>query len=247
MENIEVILNNITGGFIITYVISILLFIFVWVTIIRIVFRIIKQTINIAFFKKSVIKNTDDFFKPNKEVTFKDFKDVDKDKLAIFDTDDINKLKDYFYEMFLNFENAYNTLDFNKMHDLLTNQLYQNYYTGLSLNMKYGEKKIVENVKKKNMLIYDIDSTSYKQVVCTIIEISYISYTTNKNGQIIKGSKEHPITEKFEVIFRKDFQKNPITKCPNCGATVINNICEYCRTTLKNEKFKIHSIRKIID
>lgn len=247
MENIEVILNNITGGFIITYVISILLFIFVWVTIIRIVFRIIKQTINIAFFKKSVIKNTDDFFKPNKEVTFKDFKDVDKDKLAIFDTDDINKLKDYFYEMFLNFENAYNTLDFNKMHDLLTNQLYQNYYTGLSLNMKYGEKKIVENVKKKNMLIYDIDSTSYKQVVCTIIEISYISYTTNKNGQIIKGSKEHPITEKFEVIFRKDFQKNPIKKCPNCGATVINNICEYCRTTLKNEKFKIHSIRKIID
>ena len=247
MENIEVILNNITGGFIITYVISILLFIFVWITIIRIVFRIIKQTINIAFFKKSVIKNTDDFFKPNKEVTFKDFKDVDKDKLAIFDTDDINKLKDYFYEMFLNFENAYNTLDFNKMHDLLTNQLYQNYYTGLSLNMKYGEKKIVENVKKKNMLIYDIDSTSYKQVVCTIIEISYISYTTNKNGQIIKGSKEHPITEKFEVIFRKDFQKNPITKCPNCGATVINNICEYCRTTLKNEKFKIHSIRKIID
>lgn len=247
MENIEVILNNITGGFIITYVISILLFIFVWVTIIKIVFRIIKQTINIAFFKKSVIKNTDDFFKPNKEVTFKDFKDVDKDKLAIFDTDDINKLKDYFYEMFLNFENAYNTLDFNKMHDLLTNQLYQNYYTGLSLNMKYGEKKIVENVKKKNMLIYDIDSTSYKQVVCTIIEISYISYTTNKNGQIIKGSKEHPITEKFEVIFRKDFQKNPITKCPNCGATVINNICEYCRTTLKNEKFKIHSIRKIID
>lgn len=247
MENIEVILNNITGGFIITYVISILLFIFVWITIIRIVFRIIKQTINIAFFKKSVIKNTDDFFKPNKEVTFKDFKDVDKDKLAIFDTDDINKLKDYFYEMFLNFENAYNTLDFNKMHDLLTNQLYQNYYTGLSLNMKYGEKKIVENVKKKNMLIYDIDSTSYKQVVCTIIEISYISYTTNKNGQIIKGSKEHPITEKFEVIFRKDFQKNPIKKCPNCGATVINNICEYCRTTLKNEKFKIHSIRKIID
>ena len=247
MENIEVILNNITGGFIITYVISILLFIFVWVTIIKIVFRIIKQTINIAFFKKSVIKNTDDFFKPNKEVTFKDFKDVDKDKLAIFDTDDINKLKDYFYEMFLNFENAYNTLDFNKMHDLLTNQLYQNYYTGLSLNMKYGEKKIVENVKKKNMLIYDIDSTSYKQVVCTIIEISYISYTTNKNCQIIKGSKEHPITEKFEVIFRKDFQKNPITKCPNCGATVINNICEYCRTTLKNEKFKIHSIRKIID
>lgn len=247
MENIEVILNNIGGGFIITYIISILLFIFVWVTIIRIVFRIIKQTINIAFFKKSVIKNTDDFFKPNKEVTFKDFKDVDKDKLAIFDTDDINKLKDYFYEMFLNFENAYNTLDFNKMHDLLTNQLYQNYYTGLSLNMKYGEKKIVENVKKKNMLIYDIDSTSYKQVVCTIIEISYISYTTNKNGQIIKGSKEHPITEKFEVIFRKDFQKNPIKKCPNCGATVINNICEYCRTTLKNEKFKIHSIRKIID
>lgn len=247
MENIETMLNNIGGGFIITYIISILLFIFVWITIIRIVFRIIKQTINIAFFKKSVIKNTDDFFKPNKEVTFKDFKDVDKDKLAIFDTDDINKLKDYFYEMFLNFENAYNTLDFNKMHDLLTNQLYQNYYTGLSLNMKYGEKKIVENFKKKNMLIYDIDSTSYKQVVCTIIEISYISYTTNKNGQIIKGSKEHPITEKFEVIFRKDFQKNPITKCPNCGATVINNICEYCRTTLKNEKFKIHSIRKIID
>lgn len=247
MENIEVMLNNVGEDFIITYVISIILFIFVWVTIIKIVFRIIKQTINMVFFKKSVIKNMDKFFKSSKDVNANGFKDVSKNKLAIFDTDDINKLKDYFYEMFLNFENAYNTLDFNTMHDLLTNQLYNNYYTGLSINMRYGEKKIVENIKKKSMLIYDIDSTSYKQVVCTIIEISYISYTTNKNGQIIKGSKEKPITEKFEVIFRKDFQKESITKCPNCGATVINNICEYCRTPLKTEKFKIHSIRKIID
>ena len=80
-----------------------------------------------------------------------------------------------------------------------------------------------------------------------MIEVSYVSYTLNKYGNIISGNRNEAITERFEVTFRKDFERKEVIKCPNCGADVVGNKCEYCRKTIKNEEFKISSIKKIID
>ena len=33
---------------------------------------------------------------------------------------------------------------------------------------------------------------------------------------------------------------------PNCGAQIVGNKCEYCRTTLKDVEFKISNLKKII-
>ena len=78
-----------------------------------------------------------------------------------------------------------------------------------------------------------------------MIEISYLNYVIDKNGYISSGNRESKITEQFEVVFRKDFNKEKIDRCPNCGANISGNKCEFCRTVIDNEEFKISSIKRI--
>ncbi len=217
--------------------------------IIKFIVNSIKMIRIHKFFKSNVVRcmpNNEQAVDANNQR--KDvYKDVSKNKLEMFNTDNINSLKDYFYNLFLNFENAYNNLDYNMMKMLSTKQLFQNYYTGITLDLKAGQKKIINNIERQNVVIYELDSTIAKQTLSAMIEISYITYTINKDGYVISGSRDNSVVEKFDVTFRKDFEKEDVTKCPSCGANIVGNKCDFCRTTIRNIDFKISSIKRIID
>ena len=238
MEYNDIYSTLIVGGvaMIIQFAINITIFYIILSTILK----IIKRAANHKYFKNNVVVN--DSVKYTKEK----YVDISKDELATFNTDDLDTFKNYFYKIFLEFETAYNNLDYNTMRTLSTKQLFHNYHTGITLDLEVGKKRIINNIQKKKVIIYEVFSSTAKQVVSAMIEISYINYTVDKNGIVISGSRDYKTTEKFEVIFRKDFEREDIINCPNCGATVVGNKCEYCRTTLKNVEFKISSIKKIV-
>ena len=175
------------------------------------------------------------------------YRDVSKSKLAKFNTDDINTLKKYFYDIFYRFEVAYNRLDYNEMKLLSTRQLYENYHTGITLDLKVGRKKVIDSIVKKDVIIYELDTTLIKQVASVMIEVSYINYMMDKHGYIVSGNRNEPTTQKFEVQFRKDFELNEKTHCPNCGAILSGDMCEYCKAKVNSTEFKICSIRKIME
>ena len=195
------------------------------------------------YFKNNVIKSSSDTIDGKKNI----YVDVTKGELKDFNTDDINALKDYFYDIFYKFENAYNNLDYNTMKMLSTSQIYNNYHTGISLDLKVGKKRVINNIQRVNVVLYEIDSTVAKQVASVMIEVSYINYTLDKNGYVISGNKEIQVNEKFDITFRKDFERKPITKCPNCGANLEGSKCSYCDSVIKDVEFKISSIKRIID
>lgn len=215
-------------------------------SIVSTIIKIFKRTANHKFFKNNIIYknlNQGDYnIKKNNE-----YKDVTKETLSRFNTEDLNGLKEFFYNKFVEFENAYNDLDYNAMKILSTKQMFQNYYTGISLDLETGKKRIIKDIEKKKVILFELDSTIAKQVATLMIEISYINYLLDKNGNVISGSRFDKTTEKFEVVFRKDFSREEITKCPNCGSSIVGNQCEYCRSIVKNEEFKISSIKKIIE
>ena len=202
--------------------------------IIKIV-RAVKMQQNMNYFANNVINNLQE----------SKYKDVSKDRLEYFHIDDIGSFKNSLYEIFEEFEKAYNSLDYNTMKQISTSQLYENYYTGMSLNITDGKKKVIDDIVRKQVVVFAIDSTTVKQIVQTLITISYISYTIDKKGYIISGSKDEKITETFEVTFKKEYTKENFQTCPNCGATVSGKKCDYCRTTIKDNEFKISSIKKV--
>jgi len=238
-------------GFIGVYIIFQYIMIIVILSfIIKTITQAIRRSMNHIFFKSNVIINNKRQNNIN-ELDINKYKrtynDVTKDKLAMFNTDDIDSLKDFFYNKFEEFEIAYNNLDYDVMRILSTKQLFQNYYTGITLDLKIGKKRIINAIEKKKVILFEIDSTIAKQTACAMIEISYLNYMTDKHGHVISGSRDKKITERFEVTFRKDFEKDEYVKCSNCGATVSGKRCDYCRTAIRNEEFKISSIKRIID
>ena len=166
-------------------------------------------------------------------------------RLSVLNIDNMDILEDYVYDLFIKFENAINSLDYNTMASLATSKLYSLYHTDLSLNAKYGRKKIIKDIERKKVLVYDIFSSDERQMLYTIIEVEYVSYTINKDGKIVSGGNL-PVKERFEVIFTKKYTSDEVIKCPNCGNNVLGSRCSYCRTDLRNQDFKIESIKKIV-
>ena len=232
---------------------SFLLHILFWVSIFKFIINTFRRKKVHDFFKNNVIYNQENTVCNRMTVRGKSnkykriYNDVTRDKLIKFNTDNINELKKYFYEKFVQFEQAYNSLDYNTMKILSTKQLYNNYYTGITLDLRAGKKRVITDIENKKVILFELDSTTIKQVASLMVEISYFNYTLDKNGYIISGSRENKITEKFEVEFRKDFERKDVLTCPSCGAKVVGNKCDYCRNPIKNVDFKISSIKKIIE
>lgn len=224
-------------------IIMILLYYLIPFILVLIIYKYIRKNNNKRYFRNNVV-----FLENNLNSTFVNkYQDVSLDKLQRFNTDNIDLLKDYFYNLFLQFENAYNNLDYNKMKMLSTKELFYNYYTGINLNLKGNKKRVIENIQKEDVILFELDSSSIKQVATLMIKISYNTYMVNKDNMVVNGNKSEVVTEKFEVSFRKDFGKNQIIKCPNCSANISGSICEYCHTQIDNIEFKINSIKKIVE
>ena len=205
----------------------------------------IKRSQTRSYFKSNII-----YIKETKSINTKNptvHVDVSKNNLARFNTDDLAALKNYFYDIFHRFEVAYNNLDYATMKALSTKQVYQNYYTGISLDLKAGRKKIIDNIVREKVVLFELDSTSMKQTASLYVEISYFNYVVDKHGYVVKGNKHYAKKDKFVVNFRKDFNNKELHNCPNCGARLNDGKCSYCKSVLLEEEFKISAIKKIVN
>ena len=103
-----------------------LFFIFTFYFVFLKIVNSIRKKINHNFFKNNVINN-----QIYQDVSFQDEKnryaDITKKELEEFNTQDLKSFKNYFYNLFIDFETAYNNLDFNMLKTLSTKQLFQNY------------------------------------------------------------------------------------------------------------------------
>lgn len=229
--------------FMFVWFMQILLFIYFFYFVITIITNSIKRDNSHSFFKNNVIYRTDYEERKKKNV----YEDVGYEQLQKFNTDNLHGFKNKFYQIFEDFEYAYNDLDYEQMKRLTTPQMYNNYSTGIKLDLEVGKKKIIKDIKRNKLILYELDSTVAKQSASVYLEVSYISYTINKQGLVTSGNRYKPVTEKFEITYRKDYGKDEVIKCPNCGATVTGDKCEYCRSTIPPIDWRIHNIRRILD
>ena len=230
-------------------VVLIVLFLWAWpISFPLLIYYIYKKNKNKKYFKSTIInKNgniTNGLFN-NIQDTYVDINDY---KLEWFDTNDINVLKKHFGNLFIDFEKSLNNLDYNTLYNICTPSLYELYHSDLTVNLKLGNKKIIDNVSIEKMVIYNTTKTEEEQKVYVMLEMKSNSYTMNSSGKIASGSPMLPLKEEFIVVFIKKLKKKDTdqSRCPNCGATVTSTRCEYCKTEFKQYDFKIDAIRKLV-
>ena len=222
-------------GFVTVYIIFIAFFISIIFIFVASVINRVRRTFINNEFRNSVITR----FEGREN-------DISKKKLAEYNIDSITQLKEYLSDIFIRFENAYNNLDYNIMKELSTSSLFNKYYTGVTLDLKFGYKRIISDITKEEIIIYDIHNSEDKQIISSVIGVSYHNYKINKSGDIISGDNTKKVIEQFEVIFERGNINTDISKCPHCGAEITGTTCNYCRKTIIDDTYRISSIRRII-
>ncbi len=211
------------------------------ISIPAIIFFALKKRKNNKKFKSTLINN-EDYLNNLKSGKYCDVKPFE---LSAFDIRDIDKLKSFLFDIFVKFENAYNNLDYNAMYNLSSKKIFNMYYSSIECNSKSDEKRIIKDIEKNRMIIYKVSSSEERQMIFTMVEVSYINFVQNMNGKIISGSPTKKIKESFEITFLKSYGDKDLFRCPNCGANLKGTTCEYCNSKVNNCEFKIDSIKRI--
>ena len=226
----------------------IIVFLFFWAWPISfpiLIYCIIRKRKKKKKFKESLInRNNGGYYFNNIKDTYID---IDDYKLKHFDTNDLGALKNYFGNMFLEFEKAYNNVDYNTLYNICTRSLFNLYKSDLDVKTKLLQKKTIDDVNIDKMVIYNSTKNEDEHKVFIMIGIDSINYLQNSNGRVIAGNALNKIHEEFIVTFVKQLKKDEkSSRCPNCGAMINSTKCEYCKTEFKEYDFRICSINKLV-
>lgn len=147
---------------------------------------------------------------------------------------DVLRLKEELFNKFVEVQEAWMNFDYDKLRQLCSDELYNQYKTDLeALKLTYG-KNIMADFQKKNLIITDVLITKTTIKVELKLRVSFKDYVINtKTGEVTKGSKINRVRNEYNLVFVKLI--NNIKKCPSCGASLNNQVkCEYCGCVVPN-------------
>lgn len=137
------------------------------------------------------------------------------------------------YKMFLNIEDAWMNFDMEKVHNIITDEMFNMYESQLSSMEIKGEQNIMKDFNLKGSAIKDVVCQNDNIEIKTQYIIEFYDYIIEKStGKVLRGNKLRKIRMHYEFTFIMNNNENAkIDTCPNCGAHVDVNsagTCEYC-------------------
>lgn len=137
------------------------------------------------------------------------------------------------YKMFLDIEDAWMNFDMEKVHNIMTDEMFNMYESQLSSMDVKGEQNIMKDFVLKGSAITDAIKQNDNIEIKTQYIIEFYDYIIEKSsGKVLRGTSSRKIRMHYEFTFiMSDNKDNKIDTCPNCGAHVEVNsagTCEYC-------------------
>ena len=125
-------------------------------------------------------------------------------------------------------------IDYNKLQQLLTNELYNTYKSQLkSLEIKH-QKNIMDSFELVENRIVSYDYKNNELTLKTYLKVKFYDYVVDKNNKVLRGNKNRRIVMTYNLTFIKSLGKVEDT-CPNCGASLEGNAtnnCPYCKSII---------------
>ena len=87
-------------------------------------------------------------------------------------------------------------------------------------------------IDSKILSVQEVNNTLSVQ---TYLRVEMYDYVVDKDKKVLRGDKNHKIDIEYNITYTRPYEKQDITKCPNCGATLKKTTkgrCEYCRTLI---------------
>lgn len=143
------------------------------------------------------------------------------------------------YQMFLDVEDAWMNFELDKVHNIITDEMFNMYESQLSSMEIKGEQNIMNGFNLKDCAITNYINQNDNLEVETKYIIEFYDYIIDKaSGKVLRGSKSNKLRMYYNFTFIMKNTEQKIDKCPNCGAPVEVNasgVCPYCNSKIVGE------------
>lgn len=143
------------------------------------------------------------------------------------------------YKMFLDVEDAWMNFELDKVHNIITDEMFNMYESQLSSMEIKGEQNIMSGFNLKDCAITNYINQNDNLEVETKYIIEFYDYIIDKaSGKVLRGSKSNKLRMYYNFTFIMKNTEQKIDKCPNCGAPVEVNasgVCPYCNSKIVGE------------
>lgn len=143
------------------------------------------------------------------------------------------------YQVYHDIQDAYIDFDYDALHELVTDKLFNSYQTKIE-ELKYkDEKKVMTNFGYGGGHIINIFQKDGFDCIEVEINVAFYDYIVDKSQKIVKGTDKNKVLMTYNMVF--EIHKELEDKCFNCGEKVEANtaICPHCNTPSPNVNKKL--------
>lgn len=131
------------------------------------------------------------------------------------------------YQIFYEVQIAWMNFDYNRLRELVSDELYNMYFNELQTLQLKGQRNIMEGFKINQISLVNKKEDNGVIEYCANLNVSFYDYIIDAQGNVVRGKKNvyHAMTYLLTVAS----SSKKLDSCPNCSAPLPeNSICEYC-------------------
>ena len=148
---------------------------------------------------------------------------------------DSETIKNQFYQIFIDVQNAWMNFDYDSLKKLCSDELYNSYKSDLEVLQGNHGRNIMKDFHLVSLKFVSIDERNNILSVHVILNVSFYDYVIDDNtGKVIRGDTQHLYNNQYLLEYIKNIENISDIKCPNCGGNIINHICDSCHSTIDN-------------
>lgn len=204
-------------------------FLFVIISFVVSMTKMMSRTMN------SVAKTTQHFSNKYKQLS-------SEEANAVIPKFNIEEFNFKAYQIFYDVQMAWMNFDYDKLKELLTDELYNNYVMQLDTLKLKNHKNTMRDFELIEICLSSLKEENDKFIAEVYLNVKFYDYVENiKSGIILRGTPNRKLNNIYKLTFiRTKDESNNINECPRCGASVEGNstgICEYCKSKLVNDNY----------
>lgn len=136
------------------------------------------------------------------------------------------------YKIFLDIEDAWMNFELDKVHNIMTDEMFNMYDSQLAGFEIKGEQNIMKDFKLVSSAITGANKQNDNIEIKTQYIVEFYDYVIDKESKkVVNGNSTRKVRMHYEFTFIMSDTQEKIDTCPNCGAKVEVNsagTCEYC-------------------
>ena len=143
------------------------------------------------------------------------------------------------YQVFCDVQTAWMNFDYDKMRDLVTDELFNQYQNQLKQLELKGEKNIMEEFEYVSAQVLSHNTENEVEKIEMEMSVAFYDYIVDGKNKIVRGNKSRKLIMTYNLTYLRSVKQ--LTNCPNCNAELSEGqtVCEYCHTHIQSVTSKL--------